>query len=149
MYYQWFNWSYFYTKEEGHPTQLASDGPDNLIYADADGSVCTSYRDPRPDIIADMNKMMVYAGLVASREDPAFLERRMDAGLQVNTTVVGQLVGEHSIYQAQYQYFAAALLVEVICIALIIPTYYGFWSLGRPVSFSPLEMAKVESTSQV
>lgn len=145
--YKWSNYAYFWTEKEGHPTQLASQGPQNLVYADPNGdgaiSGCTSYQNPQPDVLADLNKMMVYAGLVASREDASYLADRLDPGLHVNTTITGQLIGDHSVFLTQYKYFVAALLVEVICIALIIPTYYGFWMLGRPVSFSPLEMAKV------
>ena len=39
--------------------------------------------------------------------------------------------------------FLAAALLELICIGLVLPTYVGWWKLGRSVSFSPLEIAKV------
>ena len=36
----------------------------------------------------------------------------------------------------------SAVLVSVLGIIFIIPTYRGFWELGRPLSLSPLEIAK-------
>lgn len=54
----------------------------------------------------------------------------------------------HSVYiimngwLESFRYIAAAI-VELVCILLVLPTYWGWWKLGRPVSFSPLELAKV------
>lgn len=33
-------------------------------------------------------------------------------------------------------------MVEVVCILFVAPTYWGWWKLGRDMSFSPLEIAK-------
>ena len=67
----------------------------------------------------------------------------MDPGLSTQKTITGLLEGDHGVYHTNFWYFLAAALVEVICIAFVAPTYYGWWELGRPISFSPLELAKV------
>ena len=106
-------------------------------------SKCASFRDPFEDTMASLNKAMVYAGALAALKDPSYLEQNMDPGLSANTTTTGYLVGDHNVFHTDYWFFLAAAIVEVVCIALVAPTYWGWWKLGRPVSFSPLEMAKV------
>ena len=73
----------------------------------------------------------------------AALLAKMDQGAFVETTVVGQQAGEHSVYTTDLSYFAAAAVVVIFSVAVILPAYWGWWRLGRPVSFSPLELAKV------
>jgi hypothetical protein len=66
----------------------------------------------------------------------------MDANAYMSQTVVGELVGDHSVFSTDYTYFIAAAVVEVCSVIVISVTYWGWWTLGRPVSFSPLELAK-------
>ena len=106
---------------------------------------CPSFADPMYDSIASIKKLMVYAGALAAREHISWLEPRMDPNLvdAINSTITGYLVGDQNVFHADYRFFIAAVLVELVCIALVVPTYWGWWKLGRPVSFSPLEIAKV------
>ena len=75
------------------------------------------------------------------------LVNAMDPDLPVNRTVLGDVQGTHETFETNLKWFAAALAVELTCIALVLPTYWGWWKLGRPVSFSPLEIAKVRCLS--
>ncbi|KAK5164274.1 uncharacterized protein LTR77_009968 [Saxophila tyrrhenica] len=107
--------------------------------------LCPRYRDPRADVVADLNRMMVWAGMVAAyQEEPyrSVLESRMDPGEYLESAVTGQRIGDHSVYSADWAYLIAAVVVAVLCVATIAPIYWGWWTLGRPVSFSPLEIAK-------
>jgi hypothetical protein len=116
------------------------------IYALADATkkkACSSYGNPRSHILKSLNKLMFNIGAVAAREDASYLEKHLDPGLSVNTTITGYLQGHHNVFHTNLRWFAAAAAVEALCIALILPTYIGFWRLGRPMSFSPLEVAKV------
>ena len=96
-------------------------------------------------MIASMNWLMVYLGKYAAERDSSYLEERLEPkwAHSVHTTTTGQQVGEQTVYHTDFHYFVAAVLVELICIALVAPTYIGWWKLGRPVSFSPLEFGKV------
>lgn len=47
-----------------------------------------------------------------------------------------------TIYRVQPGWLAGAFAVIGIACASIIPTYWGWWRLGRSVSLSPLEIAK-------
>ncbi|KAK5174616.1 Serine carboxypeptidase 3 [Saxophila tyrrhenica] len=105
---------------------------------------CPSFVDPLGDMIASLNKLMVYTGAAMARNDFAWLDARMDPGIaaQTNTTVEGTTVGDQNVFRTDYWWFLAAALVEITCICFVAPTYWGYWRLGRSMSFSPLEIAK-------
>lgn len=82
-------------------------------------------------------------GVDAATKDPSYLATSMDPGWPVDTTTTGTVTGDHNVYHSDFHFFIAAAVVEITCILLIAPTYWGWWRLGRPFSFSPLEVAKV------
>lgn len=87
----------------------------------------------------------IYAGAFAAQgilEGKATLGADKDA--QVRRLVEAQPSGQTNTYHTDYSYFVAASVLELVCIILIAPTYWGWWRIGRPVSFSPLEIAKVK-----
>lgn len=75
--------------------------------------------------------------------NPADLEQRLDAGLKVKYTITGTTIGEVTVYSSDFNYFAGAAAVELFTILIILYTFFGWWRLGRNVSLSPLETAKV------
>ena len=113
-----------------------------------DDNRCISFLDPRKDVMEDLNRLMFTSGYTYGAGNTylypsTYFESLIDPGLEVNTTVTGHIHGDQTIYHTNLRWFFAAAAVEVFCIALILPTYMGWWRLGRPVSFSPLEIAKV------
>lgn len=46
------------------------------------------------------------------------------------------------MFESHYSYLAAALALMVLGILVVLPTFHGFWELGRNVSLNPLEVAK-------
>jgi hypothetical protein len=114
-------------------------------------NTCPSFHDPQQAVLKDLNKLMVLSGSLAASQNASYqatLQSRLDPGLQFNTTATGYVRGTQPVFDTDYWFFFAAALVEVICIALVAPTYWGWWTIGRPVSFSPLEMAKGMSRSR-
>ena len=108
-----------------------------------DDQKCSSFIDAKDYALRQLNSIMFEAGVVAAQtENASYIQSLMDPGLQVNSVVTGYVEGEHNVFHTDLHWFLAAALVEGICIALILPTYWGWWLLGRPVSFSPLEVAK-------
>ena len=92
---------------------------------------------------------MVWSGVVSASQNASYttyLQSQMDPEANMQTTTTGFLQGEHSVYHTNFHLFVAAALVEIVCLAFIAPTYWGWWKLGRATSFSPLEIAKVYST---
>lgn len=120
------------------------------LYLREQANTCHTYTDPHEEVLASINKLMVYIGAEAAKTkgtDSDYLKTHMDPGWPINTTATADVVGEHNIYRTDYRFFAAAVILEIACILLVVPTYWGWWRLGRPCSFSPLEVAKVSPRS--
>ncbi|KAM0712536.1 hypothetical protein Q7P37_011633 [Cladosporium fusiforme] len=49
---------------------------------------------------------------------------------------------DETVYEVQPQWLAGAFVAIIMASLSIMPTYWGWWRLGRPVSMSPLEIAK-------
>ena len=47
-----------------------------------------------------------------------------------------------SVYASHYLYLGLSLGLSFLAFLFLIPLFVGYWRLGRPVSFSPLEVAK-------
>ncbi|KAJ9656512.1 hypothetical protein H2201_008525 [Coniosporium apollinis] len=47
-----------------------------------------------------------------------------------------------TVYSISYPYLLCAVVVSLLGVVAVIPLYDGWWELGRPVSFNPLEIAK-------
>lgn len=71
------------------------------------------------------------------------LESHMDKGVNVSSDIVGTLTSPVNVFQTNYAYFAGAAVIQLFAICAILLTFWGFWSLGRDFSFSPLEIGKV------
>jgi hypothetical protein len=56
-----------------------------------------------------------------------------------NITVSEVSLGVH--YRTNYGFMAAALACMVLCTLIVLPSYWGFWELGRQVSLAPVEIA--------
>lgn len=108
--------------------------------------VCASYRDPYDDMIREMNRLMIYLGAGAAREPASYLAKRLDPGLSTEAEVVGRTMTKTSVYRTRYWPIIIAAATNLVCLVLITPLYWRWWTLGRSVSFSPLEIAKVAST---
>ncbi|KAK3680947.1 hypothetical protein LTR37_021020 [Vermiconidia calcicola] len=126
-YFKWLSAVLIYTAEEDLPPARYMTGQalESFVYKDPD-ELCESYRDPT----------------AAATTDASYLESSLDPGLTVNNSITGYLHDDQNVFDTNYWYFLAAALVEIICIALVVPTYYGWWNMGRSVSFSPVELAK-------
>lgn len=117
-----------------------------ILQFQTDKATCPSYRDPRLTVMASLNTLMFGVGGAAALSYGAEdLEALMDAGLSVRKTVVGNVEGDHTVFHSSYAFFVAAVVVQAATIAMVVPTYWGWWRLGRSMSFSPLELAKVGS----
>ena len=80
-----------------------------------------------PDIKASLNKLMFISGAVAAERGRAVLEPLLDPGWadHIQKNVTGYYVGNHNTFQTDYFWFLAAAFVEVACICLIAPSYWG------------------------
>jgi hypothetical protein len=108
--------------------------PSFWVSAPADGTCSFSVPDPTVWIIDQINMLMLRASLSASVQGtPAHAAIQSDlSGIQIVDTVR---------FKSDYAFMGAALGLMFICILAVIPTYYGYWELGRKVTLGPMEIA--------
>ena len=133
--------TYYYYQGSVVETQSGPMTPESHVIPGANNPKCVSYSDPSMDMLKSLNRLMFNIGAGAAQQQLA--DSALDPGLLVNTTTMGYRKGHRNVFQTDLRWFAAAAAVEGLCVALILPTYFGYWRLGRKVSFSPLEIAKV------
>ena len=56
--------------------------------------------------------------------------------------LVMQPTSNITVFKSNNSYLATALTVMILGVLVVIPTFHGFWNLGREISLNPLEIAK-------
>lgn len=91
---------------------------------------CDMYwTDPTPDIIAGIRELGFRTAIAATNST-------------TEQTVLATEIANVQVYVSHYRYLAGALVVMLLGIVLVFPTFLGWWQLGRKMSLSPIEIAK-------
>ena len=135
------------------------------------GETCApAFSDPRDNVMASLNELMFHMSntrqisstlidadsyfflgtgvYTAQHYNESYLESRIDDGLKVSYKAMATPLSPVDVFHSDFAYFAGAAVVEGIYILAVLFTFYGWWNLGRHMSFSPLEIAKVKKTLQ-
>lgn len=73
--------------------------------------------------MTEYNRLMVYVGALAAQErEGRKIEEALDPGLAVNTSIHGVYDGLQNVFETDYVFFVGAVVVELVCVALIAPT---------------------------
>jgi hypothetical protein len=153
-------WTSIRTQDPAANTYLQAPNDGSL---DSINYTCT-WSDPTDDMISLAHELTLRAAIATSNtlittqrlgEDleniPDLLTQGQPEILAPNLTLVNRTIDQEvevamtfneTVYEAQPQWLAGAFTVIVMACLSIIPTYWGWWRLGRPVSMSPLEVAK-------
>lgn len=118
-------------------------------YPQADkGSACTyAWRDPRSEIMSNLNELMFRTGVyLGSHRDVLTGSYPLDPGLVTDYAVNGTLRTPLLVFATDFPYFYGAAALQTLTVLVVLFTFYGFWRLDRRVSFCPLETAKVSNT---
>lgn len=103
-----------------------------------------AWKNPRDNVLAVLNEVMFRTGVYTAKHyNETYLKSRIDDGLEIHYNVTGTPLSQIEVFDSDFAYFAGAAAVELFCILAILFTFSGFWKLGRHMSFSPLEIAKV------
>lgn len=99
---------------------------------------CSSnWSDPTNHILSALNqiafRVSVHAAAFPYRNTTAPLPPRMITMQEARTV---------NVYKSVYKYLAASTVLTVVCVILVLPTFLGWWELGRTVTLNPLELAK-------
>ena len=101
-------------------------------------TACSSnWTDPTTHILSALNELAFRVSLEAAnvpyRNTTSPPSPQMLTMLQTSTI---------NVFRSEYRYLISSTILTTIFTLLIIPTFIGWWELGRPVSFNPLETAK-------
>jgi hypothetical protein len=115
------------------------------------------WADPTNDMISMLQELTFHAA-VSTKEvtDPYTFEVTYPWGFDAsvtspnltatNRTVQQQanvsMTFDETVYIVRYGWLTAAFTLVALACLSILPTYWGWWLLGPPVSLSPLEIAK-------
>lgn len=105
----------------------------NQMLGEGTGS-STRYVDPTDYMINEIRKIAFRASVQAAKDD----------AIASNATQTVKYTGTkfETIYKTNFWLIATAVLLNLLAVSAILPTYRGFWKLGRSVSLSPLEIAR-------
>ena len=116
-------YSAIFEYQNSDPIVQSTNGP-YLDYIDphTGEQSCPSFSDPWEDTLEALNTIMFRIGVHAGQKHhPSELKAFMDPGLESKTAVPGTRVGNHNIFRTNYWFFLGAALVEILCIAFIVP----------------------------
>ncbi|KAL1984162.1 hypothetical protein VTN96DRAFT_9383 [Rasamsonia emersonii] len=93
------------------------------------GTVNMTWTDPTPDLLSGIRELAFRAAVFKSNAS-------------YYQTVNGTETAIETVYIAHYKFLYAALAFVIFGVVGIVPLFMGWWYLGRPVSLSPVKIAK-------
>lgn len=96
-----------------------------------------TWRNPMEDMINSMREIAFRTALQIAADNSSFVGARQ--------TVPFQEELPKTIYITNFDFLIAAVVVSLVGVISVIPTYWKFWELGRPMTLSPVEIAKAFS----
>jgi hypothetical protein len=95
--------------------------------------------DPTTWIVGQVNAIMLRASISTA------LSRIPDLQSEDATPLVTEAqaiqISNTLIYASQYKFMAAAVATMFFCMICVLPSYWGFWQIGRKVTLGPMEIA--------
>jgi hypothetical protein len=97
--------------------------------ASYDAECGLAFTDPTANLLANARELMFRTAVAAANSSNV-----QDVLALEEATI--------AVYESHYLYLALASIFTLLAIVLVIPTFSGYWNLGRQVSMSPIEIAK-------
>lgn len=119
------------------PRQDPTAGVDKIQNLTWPSACSANWTDPTSFIISSLNTMAFMLSLSAAN----FEYRNTSAPPPVRTWPM-QETRLVNVYKVEYAYLFASIAITFSLVALIVPTFLGWWELGRSVTLNPIETAK-------
>lgn len=95
----------------------------------------TSHDYDVPALVGKINQIMFALALDISGEDD-------DKNVALGTLVrPAHVIQDAIFYKTNFAFMYGALASMLVCVICVLPVYYGYWQLGRPVTLGPFEIA--------
>lgn len=98
----------------------------------------------QPDILDSINQLVFPVALGLGFDQDLDEESLLDPSYRtepINTFFSGTQEYEAIHYETNWRFAWAAFACMLLCIFLVIPSYWGYWQLGRKVTLGPVEIA--------
>lgn len=103
-----------------------------------------SFYDRLTEIMVDLNTLM----FITSQDLGNRVEAQWDNTTlnqvyvdQSSRLVSGHMYLKEGHYETKWWFAGGAFAATIVCVLLVLPSYWGFWELGRPFTLSPIEIA--------
>jgi hypothetical protein len=135
---QYFNGDSFLSSNDSRfilsPYGLAGQQPFKVAYNDTAPGCGYQYYDPLDFIIRHINLLTFTLSV-----DPFF--RNPDNNYTMETNVTAKQYSQSIHYQTNHGFMYGALASILVCVLCVLPSYWGYWQLGRDVTLGPFEIA--------
>ncbi|KAI5239331.1 hypothetical protein E4T43_06806 [Aureobasidium subglaciale] len=92
------------------------------------------YEDPLDELVSRINELMFSLAI-----DPWYVDLDLNSSDYTTWNATEYTYSIH--YQTNRAYMWGALASMLFCIICVLPSYYGYWQLGREVTLGPFEIA--------
>lgn len=93
-----------------------------------------SFSDPIDYLVQQINQIMFSLGTDMSEMDP-------DNNLSQTQSYTALVYRDKIHYVTEFRFMWGAVASMIVCILCVLPTYWGYWTLGRKVTLGPFEIA--------
>ncbi|KAH0842950.1 hypothetical protein AYO21_03335 [Fonsecaea monophora] len=102
-----------------------------------------SYPDPMTDLMIGLNTLtFLTAQDLWNRPGYTDTDVSWDAWSNSSRVLVEATQRKAEVYyRTRYPWMFGALASTLVCVLLVLPSYWGFWELGRKVTLNPIEVA--------
>jgi hypothetical protein len=118
-----------------NPSGLATDQLFKAVYNTTTPGCGYQYRDPLDHLIRRINMLMFSLSIDSSIDDRDMNNNTVGASIRAQ---------EYSVslhYKTDRGFMFGALASILVCVLCVLPSYWGYWQLGRDVTLGPFEIA--------
>ena len=84
---------------------------------------------------------MLRGSLLQTQRGPRVLPSEVDPGVSPHQSVSATQTLSQNVFITDFRWFAAAAALDIIVVLAVLPLFWGFWSLSKHKSLSPLQLA--------
>lgn len=103
------------------------------------GAYDLNFADPTPDITFNFHYLMLRAAAKSLRMDD--IQNLVNTDVAIDQTVVALQSIERNVFKSDMRYYAAAAVLELATVLVIMPLFWGWWTLGCHITLSPFGLA--------
>lgn len=97
----------------------------------------SSWKDPTNDILSALNQIAFRVSIQAAN-----FEYRNTNNTPAPQVITMRETSNVNVFHSEHKYMIAMIVLTIFFMALIVPTFIGWWGLGRHVTLDPIEIAK-------